>query len=109
MRILPTSVLPKNILASLRKPANHIGASAALLEAVTAEPAAVMQKLGTSHSGLSEQEASARLETHGHNVVTEETRHTRLRMLGHACLNPSYPPRCPGTIAFLTATFASAW
>lgn len=103
MRILPTSVLPKNILASLRKPANHIGASAALLEAVTAEPAAVMQKLGTSHSGLSEQEASARLETHGHNVVTEETRHTRLRMLGHACLNPLVILLVVlATIAFLT-------
>ncbi len=88
MPVLPTAVLPKNVLTALRRSANHIGASPALLEAVSAEPASVIERLGTSESGLSEEEASRRLETHGPNVVTEEARHTKLRLLGRACLNP---------------------
>ncbi|MHB8973708.1 MAG: magnesium-translocating P-type ATPase [Pirellulaceae bacterium] len=89
MPILPTNVLPKNVLAILRR-ANHseIGMSTGLLEAASADSAEVVERLGTSESGLTEEEASRRLETHGPNVVTDETRHTRLKLFGRACLNP---------------------
>jgi Mg2+-importing ATPase len=88
MPVLPTAVLPKNVLATLRRATNHIGVSPALLETVSADPVGVIQKLGTSESGLSEEEASRRLEEHGPNVVTEEARHTRIKLFGRACLNP---------------------
>jgi len=88
MPVLPTAVLPKNVLTTLRRSTNHIGVSPALLDAVSAAPASVLERLGTSNSGLSEEEASRRLETHGPNVVTEEARHTKLKLFGRACLNP---------------------
>ena len=37
---------------------------------------------------MSEEEAAERLETHGPNVVTEEARHTKLKLFGRAWLNP---------------------
>jgi Mg2+-importing ATPase len=88
MPVLPTAVLPKNVLTTLRRSTNHIGISQALLDAVAADPANVIERLGTSASGLSEDEASRRLEAHGPNVVTEEARHTKLKLFGRACLNP---------------------
>jgi P-type Mg2+ transporter len=88
MSVLPSSVLPKNVLLALRKPTGPIDMSQALREAIGLEQAAAMQKLGTSEAGLTEEEAAARLETHGPNIVTEEARHTKLRLLGRACLNP---------------------
>lgn len=88
MPISPTAVLPKNILTALRRSNQPIGASPALLAAAAAEPAVLMAKLGTDNSGLREEEAARRLEAHGLNVVTEEARHTRLKLLGRACLNP---------------------
>jgi len=88
MPVLPTAVLPNNLLTTLRKSTNHIGISPALLDAASADPASVMDRLGTRAAGLSEEEASERLETYGPNVVTEEARHTKLRLLGRACRNP---------------------
>ena len=51
MRFTPTAVLPKNILPTLRRSNNHIGPSEALLGAASADPAAVMQTLGTNEAG----------------------------------------------------------
>ena len=103
MPILPTTVLPKNVLATLRRANSHIGVSSALLEAVSADPAVVIERLGTSESGLTEEEASRRLEMHGPNVVTEEARHTRIKLFGRACLNPLVILLLAlATVAFLT-------
>ena len=88
MPVFPTAVLPKNILTALRRSTTHIGVSPALLDSVCADPANVIERLGTTESGLSEEVASDRLETHGPNVVTEEARHTKTKLLGRACLNP---------------------
>lgn len=85
---LPTAVLPKNVLTSLRRATKPIGVSAALLETVSVDAASVIEKLGTSDSGLSEEEAARRLAIHGPNVVAEEARHTKIRLAGRACLNP---------------------
>ena len=49
---------------------------------------AVLGKLQTNENGLSEEEAEERLEKYGPNVVAQEQRHGRLRLLGHACINP---------------------
>ena len=39
-------------------------------------------------AGLSEEEAARRLEQYGPNVVAQEQRYRRLRLLGQACVNP---------------------
>ena len=48
------------------------------------EPEQVYQKLGTSDQGLSEAEAARRLKEFGPNVVAQDKRHNRWRLLGRA-------------------------
>ena len=89
MPFRPTAILPKNILAALKRPnTNHIEASPVLLEAALSEPHEVYQRLQTRENGLNDQEAEERVEQYGHNVVIEEQRSGAPRLLVHACLNP---------------------
>jgi Mg2+-importing ATPase len=88
MPILPTFILPKNLLTALRRPANQIAVSATLLEVAQGDAAAVFRRLETSENGLSREEAERRLEQYGPNVVAQEQQHRRLKILLHACLNP---------------------
>jgi Mg2+-importing ATPase len=88
VRIFPTAILPKNILAILRRSPAPVRVSPSLAEAAATEPAAVFAKLQTSETGLSEDEATQRLERHGPNVVAQERRHGRLILLAKACANP---------------------
>ncbi len=88
MSILPTFILPKNILTALRRPADQIEASPLLLEVARSDAEAVFRRLETNENGLSEEEAGRRLTHYGPNVVTQEQRYRRLRILGRACLNP---------------------
>jgi P-type Mg2+ transporter len=84
MSVFPTAVLPK----SIRRSPNRIELSPRLVEVAGLDSVAVLEKFETNESGLSEEEASKRLAAHGPNVVTEEARHTRLKLLGAACRNP---------------------
>ena len=88
MPILPTFILPKNILTALRMGQNHVPTSSLLAEVATLEPAQVYATLNTGEGGLSEEEAASRLEQYGPNVVTKEQRYRRLKLLGRACVNP---------------------
>ena len=88
MSILPTFILPKNILTALRRPANHIQVSPLLAEVARCDAQEVFRRLETGDKGLSEEEAARRLEQHGPNVVAKEQRFRRLRLLGQACANP---------------------
>jgi Mg2+-importing ATPase len=88
MPILPTFILPKNVLTALRRPSNHIAVSSALLEVAQSDVTTVFRRLQTGENGLSEAEAERRLEQYGPNVVAQEQQHRRLRILVHACLNP---------------------
>jgi len=88
MPILPTAILPKNILAIIKRPANQIRVSPLLMEVAGIAPDAVLGKLQTTENGLSEEETDRRLEEYGPNVIAQEQRHGRLRLLGHACMNP---------------------
>ena len=47
-----------------------------------------MKKLQTSKDGLSGTEAARRLKEYGPNVVAREARHSHLRLLGKALINP---------------------
>jgi P-type Mg2+ transporter len=103
MRIFPTTVLPKNVLATLRRANSQIAVSSGVLEAGSTDSAVVIERLGTSESGLTEEEASRRLEMHGPNVVAEVARHTRLKLFIRACLNPLVILLLAlATVAFLT-------
>ena len=88
MAILPTFILPKNVLTALRRPAPHIAGSPRLVEAAQSDVAAVYHRLETGESGLSEAEAAHRLDHYGPNVIGQEHRHGRLELLARACANP---------------------
>ncbi|MGO9111650.1 MAG: magnesium-translocating P-type ATPase, partial [Thermoguttaceae bacterium] len=88
MSILPTFILPKNLLTVLRKPTNAIQVSPLLAQVAGCDAQEVFRRLETSDKGLSEEEAARRLEQHGPNVVAKEERFRRLRLLGQACANP---------------------
>ena len=57
-------------------------------DAATKEVGEILQRLKTSPSGLSEEEAAERLEVFGANQVAQETKHTWLWRLGMATRNP---------------------
>ena len=88
MPILPTVILPKNILSALKRPAPAIHASPLLLDVAGSEIQATLAKLNTSADGLSEEEAQRRLGEHGPNTVAQERRHGKLALLGRAIVNP---------------------
>ncbi len=71
-------------------PKNSAGerAAEAIREAAAKEPAEVLQALGSSANGLSQEEAFTRLATHGPNEVGHEKQHEGLRRLFHAVRNP---------------------
>jgi len=62
--------------------------SDAVRDAATKEAAEVLQQLGTSPTGLTDQEAAARLEQYGPNEVGQEKQHSWLHRLYTATLNP---------------------
>ncbi len=88
MPFLPSAILPKNILAIIKRQANNFHGSPLLTEIAQIPAEAVLGKLKTTENGLNEEEAELRLEQYGPNVVAQEKRHGRLSLLGHACMNP---------------------
>ena len=85
---LPTPVLPKRLPHESHKLATAIRVSPLLLEAAGSEAEAVLLKLHTSKDGLSTKEAERRLREYGPNVVAQERRHPRFRLLAKALINP---------------------
>ena len=80
---------PLRNLRRVLKPRPHsIRTSPLLTEVAAAEPAAALQRLASSPTGLSEEEVAVRLERYGENVVARDERHSRLRLFVHAVLNP---------------------
>ncbi len=73
---------------ALTQPPPSIRVSPLLAELATADLAAALEQLQTSREGLSTDEAAARLEQHGPNVVGADQRHGRIRLFLRACLNP---------------------
>ena len=66
MPILPTFILPKNILTALRPASNHVQSSSLLVEIAQSDPEQVFHRLDTTENGLSEAEAVAAAR---HNTV----------------------------------------
>lgn len=88
MPILPTFILPKNILTVLRPGANHVPSSPLLFEIAQSDPQHIFRRMETSENGLTTAEAIDRAKYYGPNVVTKELKYPRLRILGRACANP---------------------
>jgi P-type Mg2+ transporter len=87
MASFSSSVLPKNITPPKRE--EGLGELSSKLARMVALPAdQVLSELQSGADGLSEQEATHRVEVFGPNVVASEHRFTRLRLLIRACLNP---------------------
>ena len=84
MPVTSPAVLPKN----LRRSSNQIDISQLVAEATRLDATTLLRKLGTQEAGLSQEEAGRRLTTYGPNVVTEEAKHTRLKLFATACRNP---------------------
>src|SRR5919201_702557 len=80
-------MLPRNLRRTAHV-SSSIRVSPLLAELAAADPAAALERLGSSQDGLSDDKAARRLEQHGPNVVASDSRHTRLRLLLRACLNP---------------------
>jgi len=80
------TIIPKKLGAP--KHPSEIQVSPEIMEVSVSEPEQVYQKLGTSNQGLSEAEAARRLKEHGPNVVAQDKRHNRWRLLGRALINP---------------------
>jgi Mg2+-importing ATPase len=74
-------------MASLKNPNARPGTDI-LKEAAGQEAAATLQRLNTSLSGVSEEEAATRLEQYGPNEVAHERRHEWLHRLWIAVRNP---------------------
>jgi Mg2+-importing ATPase len=80
------TLIPKK-LATQKHPAD-IRVSPQLQEMSLVEAETVLQKLQTSRDGLTQKEANRRLKELGPNVVAQDKRHSRLRLLGKALVNP---------------------
>jgi len=63
-------------------------ASASMLAAAAAEPAAVLATLASTPAGLSAAEAAERLERHGPNLVAEHAKQSAAGRLARAAANP---------------------
>ena len=82
------TLLPKPLLAALRKPVGQMRVSPLLGEIGKSLQAEIFEKMQSSAQGLSESQAAERIEQFGPNVVARERRFPRLRLLGHAIVNP---------------------
>ncbi len=87
MVLIPSFVLPKNILGVIKR-TGPIQVSPRLIRAASLAAPEVLSELGSGLQGLTEEEAQRRLEEYGPNVVAHEDRFTRLRLFVKACLNP---------------------
>ena len=85
---LSGSILPRQLHSVIKRDNGHIEVSPRLIQAAAALPAEVLSELQTRAEGLTEEEAEHRLEEYGPNVVADEARFTRLKLLVKACLNP---------------------
>jgi P-type Mg2+ transporter len=105
---LPSSVLPRQLHLAIKRNHDQIQVSPRLIRAASALPAEVLSEFETRAEGLTEEEAQARLDEFGPNVVADEARFTRLKLLVKACLNPLVIlPSVLATISFATAQTTS--
>jgi Mg2+-importing ATPase len=67
---------------------NSDRAAEVVRDAAVKEAAEILQRLGTSSNGLTDEEAAERLEVSGPNEVAQERHHTWVQRFYHAAVNP---------------------
>lgn len=80
--------LPKGIFAALRRQPPPIRVAPVLLETASLTTEGVYQRLGSRATGLTTEEAEARLSEHGPNMVAANGRKGIGLLLWHAVINP---------------------
>ena len=80
--------LPKGIFAALRRQPPPIRVAPLLLEAASLSAEGVYPRLRTRATGLTTNEAEARLHEHGPNMVAADGRKSIGLLLWHAVINP---------------------
>ena len=109
MPISPPNVLPKGLLNLWKKPAQPIRVAPLLVELASADAAGAYERLGTTATGLTEEQAEQRLEQYGYNVVAPAEHHSKPMLLVHAILNPLVILLAVlALVSFLTQDFGSA-
>jgi len=88
MTTFPSSVLPKDITQAAKRDKGLAEFSPRLSTMASLPADQALAELQSGPDGLSEEEATHRIEVFGPNVVARERRFTRLTLLLRACLNP---------------------
>ncbi|MCE5325616.1 MAG: magnesium-translocating P-type ATPase [Planctomycetaceae bacterium] len=83
-----SAILPRFLKPRVAKELATVKVASEVIEAARIDAATVLEKLATTPKGLTSEQAQQRLEELGPNMVSREKRHTRLRLLGHAMVNP---------------------
>ena len=110
MGISASSVLPRNLrwAWAAKREQGTIQVSPRIVQLAAMAPELVLSQLEVAAEGLSEEEAQARLEKYGSNVVANDERFTRLKLFVMACLNPLVILLAVlATVSFVTAESAS--
>ncbi len=90
MGLSASSVLPRNLrwAWAARRDQGPIQVSPKVVQLAALAPEQALSHLEVTVDGLTEEEAQARLEKYGSNVVANDERFTRLKLFVMACLNP---------------------
>src|SRR5690349_11582244 len=80
--------LPKGIFAAFRRHAPSIRVAPLLVESAALDSNAVYGRLASRPTGLTTDEAEARLMEHGPNSVAADARKSIWLLLWHAAINP---------------------
>jgi Mg2+-importing ATPase len=88
MALIPSAIIPRNILSIIKRPTGSIQVSQRLTAMASIGHDECLANLQSGVNGLKEEEALRRFREFGPNVVTHEQGLVRLRLFGKACLNP---------------------
>jgi len=88
MANVPSSVLPKSVLAANHRKAPAIRVSTLVVESAALDVAGVYARLGTRAEGLSPDEAATRLAQYGLNMLAKDQRPGLWKLLWRGMLNP---------------------
>jgi len=88
VRISHSNVLPKLLPRVVKNHVGTIRVSPLLVEAATSDTETLLNRFGTSLSGLSTDQAEQLLKKYGPNVIAGEQKHSWLVLLWNAVVNP---------------------
>jgi Mg2+-importing ATPase len=88
MPLTPSAIIPKGLIAGIRREKPQMRVSPQLVESASLDAAGVYARFATRPEGLLADEAAARLAEHGPNVLAQDQGTGVLKLLWHAVRNP---------------------